>query len=225
MVGAFRQPDKTIIEPAFLSTLPTRDFLSGYAELLKTALLDSDDFLSSAIAFIEDFMEQDDNSKIKNQKSKIKNLIDRAISVKQHYVSADPTEQGLRKALNLGHTIGHALEELHHTPYTIHHTPLPHGYAVLYGLLAELYLSQLILPNADPEPLRLLSRVLIDYYGKPTCSCKDYDKLIELMRSDKKNASADAITFTLLQKVGDPVINQVATPSQIREALDYLFNL
>ena len=140
MIGAFRQPVQTIIEPAFLSTLSTRDFLSGYAELLKTLLLDpasqrlttNDKRLttfSSALSFLEDYFEQNNILQITPHQSHITNLIDKAISIKQHYVSSDPTEQGLRKALNLGHTIGHALEELsnNQSQITNHksHTAMP----------------------------------------------------------------------------------------------------
>ena len=243
-IGVFRQPVATIIDPDFLTTLDTRTFLSGYAELLKTALLDSNDFLSQAISFLEDYVSSNDFSALPT--GVIRQLISRAVSIKQRIVAADPTETGLRKALNLGHTIGHALEALNillgEAGLTASGSPqgslkwgdrkrsysasgLLHGYAVLYGLVAELYLSRLLLPDFDDNLLRQLSRILIDVYGKPTCSCRDYDRLIELMRSDKKNTSADAINFTLLRKAGDPVINQVATPSQIREALEYLFNL
>ena len=218
-IGVFREPVATLIEPAFLTTLDTYTFLSGYAELIKTALLDSDDFFAQSLAYLEDYISSEQSPITHN----LSPLINRAIAVKQRIVAADPTEQGLRKALNLGHTIGHALEELGSVSFT--HAPITHGYAVLYGIVAELYLSQRLLPDCDTSLLQRLTRVLIDVYGKPTCSCRDYDRLIELMRSDKKNASADQINFTLLKKAGDPVINQVATPSQIREALDYLFSL
>ena len=243
-IGVFRQPVATIINPDFLTTLDTRTFLSGYAELLKTALLDSNDFLSQAISFLEDYVSSNDFSALPT--GVIRQLISRAVSIKQRIVAADPTETGLRKALNLGHTIGHTLEALNiligeagltasgasqgslkwgDRKLSYSASGLLHGYAVLYGLVAELYLSRLLLPDFDDNLLRQLSRILIDVYGKPTCSCRDYDRLIELMRSDKKNTSADAINFTLLRKAGDPVIDRVATPSQIREALEYLFNL
>ncbi|MCQ2331300.1 MAG: 3-dehydroquinate synthase, partial [Paludibacteraceae bacterium] len=131
----------------------------------------------------------------------------------------------LRKVLNLGHTIGHALEELtihQFTDSSIH--PIPHGFAVMYGLVAELYLSVVLL-GLDKQVLQQITHVMMENYGRPVCSCKDYDRLIELMRDDKKNEQEGQINFTLLRAVGQPVINQVVEEKMIREALEYLFTL
>jgi 3-dehydroquinate synthase len=99
-----------------------------------------------------------------------------------------------------------------------------HGYAVLYGLIAELYLSVVLL-DCPREPLQQLTQLMLHYYGKPQCKCSDRDRLIALMQQDKKNKCSDQINCTLLRSVGEPVINQVITPALANEALDYLFSL
>lgn len=210
-IGVIREPLETIILPEWLQTLPDKDVLSGYAELIKTALLDNNVMDLTAL--------------LKDDLRNWEPYITQAVEVKKRIVAEDPTEQGLRKVLNLGHTIGHALEELtihQFTDSSIHH--LPHGFAVMYGLVAELYLSVVLL-GLDKQVLQQITHVMMENYGRPVCSCKDYDRLIELMHDDKKNEQEGQINFTLLRAVGEPVINQVVEESLIREALEYLFTL
>ena len=235
-IGVIRQPVATVIDTRWLETLPTRAFLSGYAELLKTMLLDSRESVMQAVAVLEEWSE----GKLRMTNDELLRTIHRAIDIKERIVHADPDEKGLRKQLNLGHTIGHALEEAG----IQRGMPIEHGYAVMQGMVAELYLSQIILRakdkgqrtkdqgprtkeqgDSDTEMLRLMSRILIEYYGKMNYSCKDYGKLITLMQDDKKNLAPGEINFTLLLHAGDARINQTATDEQIREALDYLFNI
>ena len=142
-------------------------------------------------------------------------IVDAARKYKERVVSDDLRESGLRKVLNFGHTIGHALEEKTHAR---------HGYCVLWGMVAESYLS-VIKVGCPKDVLTQLSRVMLDYYGRPQCNCREKDELVDLMRKDKKNASEEAITFTLLRGVGEPVINQTATVEEIRDGIDYLFSL
>ncbi len=208
-IGIIREPIATLLFHEFLATLPPRQFLSGYAELIKTALLDSPDMFHQALAELDDAQYTMHNIR----------LIKYCQAVKARYVASDPDEKGVRKALNLGHTIGHALEELR-----MEKSPLEHGYAILYGLVAEIYLSTVKL-GLDRDILRQLSHLTVSVYGRPQAACKDYDRLIEFMCRDKKNDRTDEITFTLLQKIGDPVINRTATTAEIKEALDYLFSL
>ena len=101
---------------------------------------------------------------------------------------------------------------------------MPHGYAVVYGLIAELYLSvtKLGCPRA---PLQQLTQVMLHYYGRPQCKCSDRERLIGLMEQDKKNERAAEINCTLIREVGVPVINQVISPAEANEALEYLFSL
>lgn len=205
-IGVFAEPEQTIIDTKWLETLPPREMLSGFGEVLKTGLLDAA-LWPDVLQYDLETMPLDD----------LKPLITRCVDVKERFVHADPHEEGLRKVLNLGHTFGHALEE-------ISLGTMPHGYAVVYGLIAELYLSVTKL-GCEKEPLQQLTQVMLHYYGKPQCKCSDREKLVRLMQQDKKNERAAEINCTLLRGVGEPVINQVITPDEALEALDYLFSL
>jgi 3-dehydroquinate synthase len=149
-------------------------------------------------------------------------MIEACVAAKEEIVAADPKEEGLRKVLNFGHTFGHAIEELamHNAQLRI----IPHGYAVLYGMIAELYLS-VTLMGCPQALLQQLTQLMIHYYGKPQCKCSDVAPLIELMRHDKKNERAEEINCTLLYDIGKPAINQTISEAQAKEALEYLFSL
>ncbi len=200
-IGFFKQPLETITDTEFLNTLPPDELLSGYAEVIKTALLISDNTFADAVNSIDTDISPE--------------LLTACQHFKQSVVERDPMEKGLRRILNLGHTVGHALEEK---------TGAKHGYCVLWGLVAELYLSVILL-GCPKSVLQQLVSVMLEYYGRPQCNCKEQSELIALMRKDKKNNTENNITFTLLKKIGDPVINQVAEQKVIEEALDYLFSL
>ena len=146
--------------------------------------------------------------------SVLQRMVAESVEVKQHIVLEDPTEQGIRKALNLGHTIGHAFESL-----ALKRQPVLHGYAVAWGLVCELYLS-VVKMGFPTERMRQVVRFIFDNYGRMPISCNDYPTLIELMTHDKKNV-AGKINFTLLGAVGDIRINQTATKEEIEEALDF----
>jgi len=147
----------------------------------------------------------------------IQSLIAKCVAAKEHIVATDPKEEGLRKVLNFGHTFGHALEEKSLGV-------IPHGYAVVYGMIAELYLSVTKL-GCPKEPLQQLTQVMLHYYGKPNCKCSDRETLVALMQQDKKNERTAQINCTLIQHIGSPLINQVISPNEAHEALEYLFSL
>lgn len=204
-IGAFAAPRATILCPEWLSTLSPQQFLSGFAEMLKTGLIDSSALWNSLLQYDLDKMDT----------ASLFPLIADCMAVKQRIVAQDPQENGMRKVLNFGHTFGHALERK---------MQVPHGYAVLYGMIAELYLSAMRL-GCPREPLQQLTRLMLQYYGKPQCKCSDRDQLLALMQQDKKNEQAAQINCTLLQAVGTPLINQSISASDANEALDYLFSL
>jgi 3-dehydroquinate synthase len=141
-------------------------------------------------------------------------MIAQSVAVKQRIVTEDPTEKGLRKALNLGHTAGHAFESL-----ALERTPILHGYAVAYGLVVELYLS-CVKTGFPTDKMRQTVQFIKEHYGKMTVTCDDYPHLLELMHHDKKNEGS-SINFTLLAGIGDLRINQTATEEEIKEALDF----
>ncbi len=210
-IGLFAPPVETLIWPGWLSSLPADQFLSGFAEMLKTGLIESTDRLwDNLLQYDLDAMPIDT----------LKPLIEQCVAVKQQIVDADPREENLRKVLNFGHTFGHALEEISLTGKA----GLLHGYAVLYGMIAELYLSVTLL-DCPQAPLQQLTQLMLHYYGKPQCKCSDMEALIALMRRDKKNERADEINCTLLYDIGKPAINQTINEVQAKEALEYLFSL
>ena len=156
-------------------------------------------------------------------------------------MAEDPHEHGIRKALNFGHTIGHALEEFAlqqaggavvstaPTNQTTGSTaissapgnrPLLHGYAVAFGLIGELYMSARK-AGFPTERLHQTARFIRENYAQTEFTCNDYPTLLNLMRHDKKNTSG-VINFTLLHNIGDIRINQTATDEEICEALDFI---
>ena len=220
-IGAFAQPVETLIWPGWLKTLPAKEFLSGFGELIKTGLIDNDERLAISDYRLWDRLLQYDLDRMDNEE--LTPLIAQAVAVKERIVAADPKEEGLRKVLNFGHTFGHALEEVTGDGLQVTGA-MPHGYAVVYGLIAELYLSVVKL-GCPKEPLQQLTQLMLHYYGKPQCKCSEREQLIRLMQQDKKNERAAEINCTLIRSVGQPVINQVITPDEANEAFDYLFSL
>ena len=141
-------------------------------------------------------------------------MVAESVAVKQRIVTEDPTEQGIRKALNLGHTAGHAFESL-----ALERKPVLHGYAVAWGMIVELYLC-CVKTNFPQDKMRQTVAFIKENYGRMAITCDDYPHLIELMHHDKKN-QGNSINFTLLGGIGDIRINQTATEEEIKDALDF----
>lgn len=148
-------------------------------------------------------------------------LLEKSVRVKERIVTQDPTEQGIRRALNLGHTAGHAFESL----ALERNRPVPHGHAVAWGLLVEMILSHAHAALPSEHLYRYADYLRDNGYGTPDISCKDYDSLLQLMRHDKKNVSADRINFTLLEAPGKPLIDRTASEEEIKNALDIFRDL
>lgn len=205
-VGAFYPPECVFIDCEFLRTLDRDNLLSGYAEMIKHALISSMDVYASVLLFDLD---------AKMDYAFLNRMVAQSVAVKERIVEEDPKEHGIRKALNFGHTVGHAYESLSFKK----NRPLLHGHAVAAGLVSELYLSY----KLCGFPMEKLSQVvyyLKEYYPPFIFDCKDYDTLYELMTHDKKN-EAGIINFTLLAQVGDVRINQQVSKEKILESLDF----
>ena len=144
----------------------------------------------------------------------LQRMVAESVAVKERIVLEDPLEHGIRKALNVGHTMGHAFES-----FAMKRTPILHGYAVAYGIICELYLSAKK-TGFPTDKLHQTVRYIREHYGKLSFTCDDYDELLALMKHDKKNV-AGTINFTLLGGIGDILINQTATREEITEALDF----
>ena len=198
-------PECVFIDCEFLRTLDRDNILSGYAEMIKHGLISSMEVYTSVMLYDIDTM----NYRYLNQ------LVAQSVSVKEEFVEKDPKEQNIRKALNFGHTVGHAYESLSFRK----NAPLLHGHAVAAGIISELYLSH----KLCGFPMEKLSQVVYyikEYYRPFAFTCDDYDALYELMTHDKKN-EAGVTNFTLLGGVGDVRINQQVSRAHILESLDF----
>lgn len=206
-IGVFNEPDYVIINTVFLKTLDTENICSGYAEMLKHGLINrhTTAMLNELLAF--DLANPD--------LAQLQRMVAESVEIKKEIVEEDPHEHGIRKALNLGHTVGHAFESW----AMKNGTPKLHGYAVAWGIIAELYLAA-VKTGFPTDALRTTVRFIRDNYGILPVTCDDYPALIELMTHDKKNV-AGTINFTLLGGVGDILINQTANEEEIKEALDF----
>ena len=204
-VGAFCDARYVLLSTTFLKTLDSENLRSGYAEMLKHGLISTTERWAELVNYN---LAQPDLAQLQH-------MVGQSVAVKQDIVAQDPHEHGIRKALNLGHTIGHAFES-----YAMQQgRPILHGYAVAYGIICELYLSAV--KTAFPtDRMRQTVNFIRENYGQMNITCDDYPALLDLMRHDKKN-TAGTINFTLLGDIGDIRINQTATEEEIKEALDF----
>ncbi len=208
-IGAFRDAHCVILNTTFLKTLDADNIRSGYAEMLKHGLISSERMWAELVSF--------PLAELPNPQylSQLQRMVADSVKVKEHVVNVDPRENGIRKALNFGHTFGHAFES-----WALKHDPMLHGYAVAFGMVCELYLSA-IKTNFPSDKMRQTVAFIKENYGTLNITCDDYEELIELMTHDKKN-KAGVINFTLLGGIGDVKINQTATEEEMKEALDFL---
>ena len=204
-IGVFNEPKKVILDTTFLKTLDKENILSGYAEMLKHGLLSNSETLNELLAFDLDNIDY----------AHLGTMVRKSVAVKKRVVKSDPHEHGLRKSLNLGHTIGHAIESF----ALKQGTPVLHGYAVAWGLVCELYLSSAYF-SFPTETMHEVVRFINTHYGKFSLSCDDYEDLFALMKHDKKNVG-DKIQFALLSGIGKVRINRTMSKEQIFEALDF----
>ena len=202
-IGAFCEATDVIISTQFFNTLPTTELKSGFAEMLKHALLHSEAETNALLDF--DILNADPHHLLA--------LLRKSVNIKAQIVRQDPHESGLRRALNLGHTVGHALES-----HALTSTPIPHGYAVAWGFVAELVLAHIKLGFPSNYVHRIADFVL-ENYGAHHITCNDYPALLALMRHDKKSAAGE-INCSLLSAPGQIALNQIISESEILEALD-----
>lgn len=208
-IGVINQPLQVIIDTRFLQTLDHDNMISGYAEMIKHGLIHSGEHLAELQQF--DLIHPDYHL--------LEGMIERSVQIKEYFVERDPHEKNVRKALNFGHTVGHAFESL-----SLKKTnPLLHGHAVAFGMITELYLSYVKcgFPVTD---MKSLSTWLVSVYGKFRINIEDFEYLFELMGHDKKN-EGKRINFTLITSVGAFEINQNCNKQEIFEALDFFRKL
>lgn len=204
-IGVINPSKSVVIDVNFFKTLDRENFLSGYAEMIKHGLISNDSVWENVLTF--------DLKDIDYQK--LPHLLKESINVKEMIVEKDPYEMNVRKSLNLGHTVGHAFES-----YAMQSKTVLHGYAVAWGLIAELYLSYKKCGFPTDKLQRAVS-LIKENYGVLNITCKQYEQLYELMTHDKKNEGDGRILFTLLKDVGVVEINVNVEKKDIFEALDF----
>ncbi len=207
IIGAFHRPLFTIISPQFFGTLPRPQVLSGVGEMLKHAVISGDEAALVSLLSGEIF-EMTDAERLR--------LIEQSVDVKSRIVEADPLEKGERKILNLGHTIGHALESL----WLLKGSTKPHGYAVAWGLAVEMALSE-----SFPLSLRHTVEARVkELFGPIDIEEADFPLLLQFMRRDKKNRGGGEINFSLPVAMGSVAIDCSCTEAQILAALRLFLN-
>tara|TARA_R110000868_G_scaffold121812_2_gene323098 strand:+ start:30193 stop:31143 length:951 start_codon:yes stop_codon:yes gene_type:complete len=201
-IGVFNQPEGVLIGEEFLGTLPEPELRSGYAEVIKHGLIRNVNYFNSL--------------KTENwQAQSWKDIISVSVGIKRDVVDKDPKEDGLRKILNFGHTIGHAVESYYlDTPFH-----LLHGEAIAIGMIAEAYLSHKFL-RLPKEELGIIQENLLAVFGKIQIDKKGFDTIIDLCFQDKKN-EGNALNFSLLKRIGECDFNIVVGREAVAEALDY----
>lgn len=201
-IGTFAEAEEVIIDPVFLETLPQREICSGLAEMLKYGFIADSNLL---------------NVNLENYQQ----YINHCGEIKREIVMQDPTEKDLRKVLNFGHTLGHAIES--HCLTTDY--PLLHGEAVALGVLGALWLSvrqcgldEKVLQDFESQLPMLLSEVEI------SLSESDIEPILGYLVHDKKN-KGEKPQFVLLEAVGKPVWDVEIEPNLVEESLQYIINI
>ena len=198
-IGVINQPEMVLIISGFLKTLEERQLQSGFAEMLKHGLIKSKPYWN--------------NLKKVSSFSGIDDLIYESVVIKNKVVLEDPTEQNLRKILNYGHTLGHAIES-----YFLDSTDkksLLHGEAIAIGMILEGYLSK-ELQGLSKTELEDIKHTFLQRYQKTVFSKNDIESILSLLKFDKKNSHGN-INFVLLEGIGAPVID-VQIPDELYEA-------
>jgi 3-dehydroquinate synthase len=202
-IGVFQLPKTVLIDPTFIQTLPARQKLSGYAEIIKHCLI-RDEEKWTEISH-QDFDTID-----------FAELISHSVDIKKAVVAEDPKEAGLRKILNFGHTLGHAVETY---LLNLGKRRILHGEAIAVGMIMEAYLSysrQLI----SQEELESIEVYLFETYGRVKITADEIPAIIKLTAQDKKN-KGNEIRFSLLTGIGDCGYDIPVSASEMKKAIAY----
>ena len=202
-IGVINQPVMVLVIPDFLDTLENRQVISGFAEMLKHGLIQSNSYWEAL--------------KEANSLEDMKKHILTSIQIKNEVVLQDPTEQNIRKILNYGHTLGHAIES-----YFLENESkemLLHGEAIAVGMILEGYLSHKLLGLSE-QSLNDIKTTFLDKYEKVEFSDDDFENILKLMKYDKKN-SHGKVNFVLLKTIGEPIIDVEIPVELFAEAFAY----
>lgn len=204
-VGVISSGDMVIVDTGFLDTLPQNHLKSGLAEMLKHGLIYDraywNKFLNLNTLTLDD----------------LDTLIHQSVEIKNYIVTEDPNEHGLRKTLNFGHTLGHAIES-----YFLSQTDkeeLLHGEAIAIGMIMEAYISSDLL-GFPKDDLKTIKETFLKIFKRVTIEASDHNAIIELLKYDKKNEHGN-INFVLLERIGMPKIDCLVENELLIKAFDY----
>ncbi len=201
-IGVINQPKMVIVFPEFLNTLDQRQLTSGFAEMLKHGLIKDAAYWTALRN-----SEQHGNAA----------GIQRSIALKNEVVLQDPTEKGLRKILNYGHTLGHAIES--YCLESPQRKTLLHGEAIAIGMILEAYLSH-ELKGLSRLSLEEIKDTFLQHFDRVVFDDNDIDSILELLRYDKKNSHGN-INFVLLQAIGEAITDVKVPDNLMRRAFAY----
>jgi 3-dehydroquinate synthase len=210
-VGFFSNPSAVFVYPGFLNTLSERELLSGYAEVIKHALIIDAKYWKYL--------------KVKTQKLDFKNIVDwteiiyKSVLIKNMIVKEDPLELNIRKKLNFGHTIGHAIESLAMN----NNKTLLHGEAIAIGIICESYLSYLKTGLPEKE-LRDITAYILSIYKHNKIDFKDKRQFLDFIRHDKKNEQK-SLNFTLISRPGTSLIDRNCSTEEIVSGIKFYNDL
>ncbi len=202
-IGIFADPQMVLIDPIYLQTVSEKEITSGMAEIIKYGLTYDQ-------TLWEKFSE-------KTAEINIIDIIHRSIEIKNEVVLEDQFEGGLRKILNFGHTIGHAVES--HFLESKDKKTLTHGEAIALGMITETYISNKLF-NFPLKDLEDIKKTIITIFGIVPVLKSDYPTIIDLMKHDKKNVNGQ-VNFVLLEGIEKYKIDCKVSTDLIEEALDY----
>ncbi len=195
MLGAFRMPEFTVLEAAFLRTLPPREFRCGLAELLKTFLIGDGAAYGALVSSLQSAQNKDERG--------IEDDIRRAAAIKARIVAEDPEEHGVRAKLNLGHTFGHAIEH----EARLRGADITHGEAVAMGIVLAAELSERL--GVAQKGLSAQLKADFSRLGLPVDCPYPVEDLVEALRKDKKAVAGGKVKFVLLRAPGDVVLQEL----------------
>jgi len=207
-IGLFRDPNYVLIDPGFLKTLGERELKSGFAELIKHALIHDADQWQKLL--------EATNWKVLDFSA----LIPASVAIKEKIVGQDPEEGGLRKILNFGHTVGHAIETFF---LEDKEKRLLHGEAIALGMICEAYLSKQLCGLTE-QSLQTITNYLLVIFDHKSIDPTHFGYLIDLMKQDKKNQS-NQMLMSLLIEPGRCDYNIEVQPTEIEQSLIYLNQL
>lgn len=207
-IGAVKLPLAIIIDTHFLKTLPKKQLKSGQAEVIKHGMITSELYLKEAFSLHLDQLKQTEK------------IIWESVLIKTNIVQKDPLENDIRKTLNFGHTLGHAIES-----YFLQNkskTPLLHGEAIAIGMVLATYISYKIY-HFPFEKLQWFTQLILMHYPKINISKEAEKKCIDLLKYDKKNSHGN-IQFVLLEAIGVYKLHQNVKEEIIIEAFNFYKN-